>query len=449
VLLLEYGTDAPIMGAMSLLNLGSLAGCFVLAALAWAAGGCRRPLAWRTVLGAGALLLSLGAAVFLLPPTRPLLVAVNDGVIAVLEAGNSGARFLFGPLALDRGESTPGGEPSVGFVLAAQVLPAVIFFSALMALLYHLRVVQPLVRLFGRLFHKAMGLSGAEALSGSANIWVGVESALVVRPYLERMTPSELLTVLTCGMCTVASTTLAIYVAFLKDPFPQIAGHLLSASVIAIPAGALMSKLMLPQTRSPVTAGVLPEMEETSREPSAMAALTAGSWDGLKLAAGIATLLIAVLGLVGLVDLFLGKVTAPLAAPGEPPLSLGRILGWPFLPLAWLLGLPPSDVGTAARILGERAVLGEVVAYRHLGELAASRAVSERALVVLSYALCGFAHLASIGIFVGGTAVLAPSRRNDLAALAWKSFVAATLATLLTGAVAGIFYHGQRGVLGV
>ncbi len=432
------------------LNLGSLLGCLTLGVLAWAAGGFRRPVPWRTVRGAGALLLVLGAVVFWLPPTRTLLLAVNDVVLAVLAAGNAGARFLFGPLALNPGETTPAGEPAVGFVLAAQVLPAVIFFSALMALLYQLGLVQPVVKLFGWLFHRTLGLSGAEALSGSANIFVGVESALTVRPYLERMTASELLMVLTCGMCTVASTTLAIYVTFLRGPFPQIAGHLISASVIAIPAGALISKLMLPETGTPETLGAVPPMEEESaRERNSMAALAAGSWDGLKLAAGIATLLIAVLGMVGILDLALARVSAPFAESLGGPLNLSRILGWTFTPLAWLLGLERADVQGAARLLGERAVLTEVVAYRHLGDLAAAHSLSQRTVLVLSYALCGFAHVASVGIFVGGTAALAPSRRDDLAALAWRSFLAATLATLLTGAIAGVFYHGQRGILGV
>ena len=428
-------------------NLGSLAGCVVLAFLAWAAGGFRRPLPLRTLAGAGALLLILGAVVFWLPPARVILLGVNDLVLAVLEAGNAGARFLFGPLALSPGQTSPAGEPSVGFILAAQVLPAVIFFSALMALLYHLRLLQPVVRLFGRLFHRALGLSGAEALSGSANIFVGVESAMTIRPYLERMTPSELLVVLTCGMCTVASTTLAIYVTFLKDVFPRIAGHLISASVLSIPAAALVSKLMLPEAGSPETAGALPPIDEGARERNSIAALAAGSWDGLKLAAGIATLLIAVLGMVGILDLVLGKASAPFAASLGGPLDLSRILGWVFRPAAWLLGLGGSDAAAAARLLGERAVLTEVVAYRHLADLAATHAVSERALLVLSYALCGFAHVASVGVFVGGTAALAPSRRGDLAALGLRAFVAATLATLLTGAVAGLFYHGQTGIL--
>jgi CNT family concentrative nucleoside transporter len=389
----------------------------------------------------------LGAVVFWLPPARAVLLGVNDLVLAVLEAGNAGARFLFGPLALSPGQSSSAGEPSVGFVLAAQVLPAVIFFSALMALLYHLRLLQPVVRLFGRLFHRVLGLSGAEALSGSANIFVGVESAMTVRPYLERMTASELLLVLTCGMCTVASTTLAIYVTFLRDVFPRIAGHLISASVLSIPAAALVSKLMLPEEGCPETSESVPPIDDGARERNSIAALAAGSWDGLKLAAGIATLLIAVLGMVGILDLALGKASAPLAASIGGPLDLSRILGWIFRPAAWLLGLGGADASAAARLLGERAVLTEVVAYRHLAELAAAHAISGRAVLVLSYALCGFAHVASVGVFVGGTAALAPSRRGDIAALGLRAFVAATLATLLTGAVAGLFYRGQAGIL--
>lgn len=425
-----------------MLNFGSLAGCLALCAIAWAAGGFRRPIPWRTVAGGGALLALLGAAVFLFPPSRALFLWLNDAVLGVLGAGNAGARFLFGPLALNHGETTPGGDPSIGFVLAAQVLPAVIFFAALMALLYHLRLVQPVVRVMARVFKHFLGLSGAEALSGSANIFVGVEAALTVRPYLDRMTPSELLLVLTCGMCTVASTTLAIYVSFLQGTFPQIAGHLISASILAIPAGAVMAKLILPEDGRPATWGTLPAIHEEERERNALAALAAGAWEGLKLAAGIATLLIAVLGLAALLDLGLGYASAPFADALGGPLDLGRILAWAFTPLAWLLGIPGGDVTHAARLLGERAVLTEVVAYRHLADLSASGTISPRSVLVLSYALCGFAHVASVGIFIGGTAALAPKRRGDLSALAFKAFVAATLATLLTGAIAGVFEHG-------
>ena len=434
---------------MSLLNLTSLLGLFALSALAWAVGGMRRPIAWRPVIGSGLLMLALGAVVFLLPQTRYLLVVVNDFVVALLGASRAGAEFLFGPLALNPGEHTAAGEPSIGFILAAQVLPAVVFFAAVMEACYHLGLMQPVVRWFARLFKSTLRLSGAEALSSSANIFVGIEAAITVRPYLDRMTRSELLTLLVCSMATTASTTLALYVFFLQASFPQIAGHLMSASVLAIPAAVLVSKLILPETGEPETLGRLPELEGLPQHGNTFAALSAGAWEGMKLAVGIATLLIAVLGVVALVDLGLEKLTAPLADSLGGPLSLERLLGWLFMPLAWLMGLDSSDLSAAAQLLGKRIVLTEVVSYQQLGALAAAHSVTPRTLVILSYALCGFAHLTSMGIFVGGVAALAPSRRNDLASLGFRALVGATLATLLTGAVAGLFYHGQQGLLGL
>jgi len=250
-------------------------------------------------------------------------------------------------------------------------------------------------------------------------------------------------------MATTASTTLALYVFFLQPSFPQIAGHLVSASVLAIPAAVLVSKLILPETGEPETLGRLPELAGLPQHGNTFAALSAGAWEGMKLAVGIATLLIAVLGVVALVDLGLEKLTAPLADSLGGPLSLERLLGWLFMPLAWLMGLDSSDLSAAAQLLGKRIVLTEVVSYQQLGALAAAHSVTPRTLVILSYALCGFAHLTSMGIFVGGVAALAPSRRNDLASLGFRALVGATLATLLTGAVAGLFYHGQQGLLGL
>ena len=434
---------------MSHLNLVSLFGVAALAALAWIAGGCRRPVPWRTVAGCAALMFAVALFVFTVEPTRQALAAINDLIVGILNASRTGAQFLFGPLALNPGETTAAGEPSIGFVLATQVLPAVIFFAAVMAALYHLGAIQPVVRLFAHLFRRSLGLSGAEALVGSANIFFGVESATAVRPYLATMTRSELLTMLTTGMSTVASTTMALYVFFLQGSFPRIAGHLVSASVLSIPAAVLVSKVMLPETGTPVTLGSLPPMGEEERHGNTMAALAAGSWDGLKLAAGIATLLIAVLGVVGVFDTALAALTKPAAGMLGGPLTLDRILGWLFTPLAWLVGIERADLVTAARLLGKRALVTEVVAYRELGEMARAGAVSPRTLLLLSYALCGFTHVASVGIFVGGTAALAPSRRDDLAALGLRAFLASTLATLMTGAVAGVLYHGQQGVLGI
>jgi CNT family concentrative nucleoside transporter len=434
---------------MGVLNLVSLLGLLALGMLAWAAGGFRRPVPWRTVAGSALLMLALGVLVFLWQPTRRALVWVNDLVVLLLGASRAGAVYLFGPLALNPGESTAAGEPSIGFVLATQVLPAVIFFAALMAVFYHLGLIQPVIRLFARLFRNTLSLSGAEALAGSANIFVGVESATTVRPYLDGMTRSELLTLLTCAMSTVASTTLALYVFFLEETFPQIAGHLISASVLSIPAAVLVSKLMLPETGSPATLGGLPPIGDARRHGNTMAALTAGAWDGLRLAAGIAALLIAVLGVVGVVNVLLAKATSPLAGALGGTVTLERILGWVFTPLASLLGVGTADLPEAGRLLGERVLLTEIVAYRELGSLAAAGTVSPRTLVVLSYALCGFSHMASLGIFVGGIAALAPSRRDDLAALGLRALVGSTLATLMTGALAGLLYHGQAGVLGL
>ena len=431
---------------MSWLNLVSLLGCLVFATVAWLIGGCRRPVPWRTVLGSAALMLALCVIIFWLPATRGVLLALNDAVVAVLNSASGGATFLFGPLALSPGQSTGGGEPSVGFILAAQILPAVIFFAALMSALYHLGLIQPVVRLLGRLFHRSLRLSGAEALAGSSTIFFGVESAATVRPYLEKMTRSELLTVLACGMSTVASTTLAIYVLFLRDVFPQIAGHLISASVISIPAAAMLSKLILPETETPATAGSVPPAAPGDRHSNTVAALASGSWDGLKLAAGISTLLIAVLGVVGVLDLILTKLTTPLL---ETPLTLGGILSWLFTPAAWLVGIEASDLPEAGRLLGERVILTEIPSYRELGQLAAAGTLTPRTLLILSYALCGFTHLASMGIFVGGFAALAPARRNDLASLGPRALAAAILATLTTGALAGLFYYGQQGLLGL
>ncbi len=424
-------------------------GFVVLAALGWAAGGFARPVRWRTVLGSVSLMLVMGLLVFAVPGSRRVLIAINDAVVALLTAGGEGALFLFGPLAVGPGSSTPAGEPSVGFVLAAQVLPAVVFFAALMAACYHLGIVQPIVRVLARLFHRTLALSGAESLAGGSNIFVGVESAMAVRPYLASMTRSELLTLMTCGMSTVAATTLALYVLFLQDTFPLIAGHLVSASVMSIPAAAMVSKLILPEMDQPVTLGRVPEGQVADPQPNTLAALMTGSSDGLRMAGGIAALLIAVLGVVALVDLALTTLTSPLAGAVDGPVDLSRILGWVFMPLAWLLGIEGADLPAAARILGARTVLTEVVAYQQLAEIASNQQVSARTIVILSYALCGFAHLASVGIFVGGISALAPERRTDLAVLGPKALIGATLATLMTGALAGMFYWGQESLLGL
>ena len=423
----------------------SLAGFVVFAGLAWLLSRHRRQIAWRTIAWGAALQLLIGLIIFRLPVSQRVLLWLNDAVLALLNASKSGSTFLFGPLA-----AGPGETGSVGFILVFQVLPVVIFFAAFTAMLYHLRVLQVFVRLFARLFHRTMRISGAESLSSAANIFVGIESALVVRPYLERMTRSELLLILTTGMATVASSVLGVYVGFLSGVFPQIAGHLISASILAIPACVVVSKLLLPETETPETLAAVPPEDESERSKTLIGAIIQGAMDGLKLAAGISALLIAILGIVALIDKILGVASSwfGISARLGEPLSIVKLLGWIFYPFAYLLGIQSSDVPVAARLLGERVILTEVFSYNHLAQLISSGQItSPRTVIILSYALCGFAHVAAVAIFVGGTAALAPTRRDDLASLGLRALLAATLATLMTGCVAGIFSGGDASLI--
>src|SRR5215217_5781127 len=418
----------------------SVAGFIVFAGIAWLLSTDRPKIAWKTIAWGVSLQLLIGLIIFRLPVSHRVFLWLNDAVLVLLNASKSGSVFLFGPLAM-----SPGESGSIGFILVFQVLPVVIFFAAFTSMLYHLRVLQVFVRLFAKLFHRTMRISGAESLSSAANIFVGIESALVVRPYLERMTRSELLLILTTGMATVASSVLGVYVAFLAGVFPQIAGHLISASILAIPACVVVSKLLIPETETPETLAAVPPEDESERSGNLIGAIIEGAMDGLKLAAGISALIIAILGIVALVDKLLGVASSWFGM--SEPLSIVRILGWLFYPFAFLLGVQTSDVPIAARLLGERVILTEVFSYNHLAQAISSGQITDpRTVVIMSYALCGFAHVAAMAIFVGGTAVLAPTRRDDLASLGPRALLAATLATLMTGCVAGIF-SGAESVL--
>ena len=408
----------------------SVLGLAGLIAIAWICSSGRRSFPWRTVIAGLAAVLLLGWMVFRFPGSRAVIGLLNDAALAVLGAGQKGADYLFGPLA-----AGPGQPGSVGFVMLFQVFPVIVFISALAAAAYHLRLVQPVVWVLAKIFRRVLRISGAEALTSAANLFVGVEAALVVRPYLAAMTRSELLVLLTCGMATTTAGVLGLYVLFLKEVFPGIAGHLLAASVLAIPAAIVMAKIVEPETGTPVTAHGVPRVDQIAREPSLMAAIITGATDGGKLVGGICLLLLAVLGLVALVDLGLAQL------PGG--LTLAELCRRPAYPLAWLAGVPTADLAVGAKLLGERVLLTEVVPFQELAKLTASGGIQDpRTVVILAYALCGFAHIPSVAIFVGGTAVLCPERRADLASLGWKALLAATLATLMTGAIAGLFATG-------
>jgi len=413
---------------MDIYNLVSFAGLFVLMALAWVLSKHRRRMNFRCIaLGVG-MQLGFGLIVFRAPGSRERFEWLNDVVLRVLTAAQAGQAFLFGPLA-DQAKTG-------GFVLGIQALPVIIFFSALMGLLYYLRIMPVIIRAFAWVFTKLMRISGAESLCASSNIFVGIESVTTIRPCLHRRTRSEFCTILTAGMATVASSTLAVYVGFLHNVFEGIAGHLISASILSAPAAIVMSKILYPEDGEPVTMGKLVRAE-IERESGAIDAIVSGAMAGVKLVVGICALLIAFLGMIALIDLALGGIGGWLGAE----LSLGRILGYVFRPLAAVIGVPWADCPLAGELLGQRLIATEIPAYVQLNEaINTEQFAHPRSAVVIAYGLCGFAHVASLAIFVGGTAALVPERRKDLASVGPRALLAATLACLMTAAVAGTFF---------
>ncbi len=413
-------------------NLVSLFGLGGLIGLAWIFSNNKKAVNWRLVSVGVAMQMAIGLVVFILPQGREAFWQLNQFIVKVLEVSTQGTEFVFGPLALP-----PGEKGSLGFILAFQTLPAIIFFSALMSILYFIRVMPWMIRQFALAFSKSMGISGAESVSAASNIFVGIESALTILPHLPKMTKSELTTVLTAGMATVASNVLVFYVFSLKDSFPAIAGHLVSASLLSAPAAIVMSKILYPETGTPETLGqaIHPHYE---KENNLFEAIINGSKAGLSLIAGILALLIAVLGLVALVDLGLTEVGSWF---GAESFSLSLIFGYLFYPLTLLIGVPYADAALISEIIGKRMVLTEFVSYLELGKAMRQGQIHDpRSLVIASYALCGFAHFASLSIFIGGIATLVPSQTKNLSQIGFRALVAATLACLMTGAIAGIFY---------
>jgi CNT family concentrative nucleoside transporter len=418
-------------------RLVSLFGLFFLLVLAWLAARERRHVNFRLIFTGLLVQWIFAFIVFRLPSGVVIFSWLNDGVLRLISFAKEGLYFLFGPLAVSPGETGPMGETSPGFILAFQVLPAIIFFSSLISLLYYLNIVPALIKVFAKVFTYLMRISGAEALCASSSIFVGIESALTVRPYIQDMTRSELCTVLTTGMGTIASTVLALYVGFLHREFPSIAGHLISASVISAPAAIIMSKLVVPETETPRTLGVRVQIAKDGRSTTWIESIIHGANDGVKLCVGIITLLLAFLGLLSMCNWFLGFVGSKLFGMD---LSLQVILKYLYYPLAMAMGVPLQDAGPVATLLGERTIVTEVVAYQHLDQFIQTGTLTDpRSITIASYALCGFAHVASLAIFVGGFSALAPTRARDLAKLSFRALYAATLACLMTGCVAGLF----------
>lgn len=389
----------------------------------------RRSVRWRSI-GLGMLLLVGFAVLSLRTPLQHVFSWGNELVNQLLGFSQQGAAFVFGPLV---------DSEKIGFVFAFQVLPSVVFFAALMSALYYVGVMPWLVRRGGQLLMRSLGTSGPESFSTVADVFVGqTEAPLVIRPYLARLTQSELMACMTAGFATTSGSVLAAYVVMLRDKVPNIAGHLIACSVMAAPASLVIAKLMWPESEvSSAVAEHAQLQEEPARAQGLLDAITQGTGDGLRLAANVGAMLIAFLALSALVDAVLHWLGERLF---QQDWSLAQLFGWVFAPLAWLLGVSAGDVAKVASLLGQKTVLNEFVAYTTLSsELARDPAwISERSRVLASYALCGFANFGSIGIQIGGYASLAPERRADFARVAPRAMFAGLLTTCLVSCVAGL-----------
>jgi len=400
----------------------SFGGLVVIGVLAWLCGSERRRVPWRVVAWGAGLQLALGALLLRTETGRRFFVAVNEGVDGLVRFTDAGTLFMFGPLK------------QLGFSFVIEVIPIIIFMGALFGVLYHLGLVQWLVGLLARALARSMGLSGAESLAAVANIFVGMtEAPLMVRPYLERMTRSELFCVMTTGMATIAGSVLVAYAKMLGEQ--DYAGHLVTASLLSAPAGVMVAKLMVPETETPVThvaAGALVARSSIN----VIDAAAEGAIAALRLAAYVAALLIAFVALIAMVNAGVGALGELVGAGG---LTLERIFGFAFAPLALLMGVAPGDALEVGSLLGVKTVLNEFLAYQDLAGQIAEGAISRRSAVIASYGLCGFANFGSLAILIGGMGGMAPARRGEIAALGLRSIAAGTFASAMTGCVAGIF----------
>jgi len=411
--------------------LQSAAGIAALLAIAWIISENRRAVSWKQA-GVG-LAVTFATAVILLkvPGVAAAFAAINYGVDAIAAATRAGTSFVFGYLgggALPYELKVPGAE----FVLALQALPIVLVMSVLTTLLFYWRILPPIVRGFSWLLERTLGVGGAVGLSTAANIFLGmVEAPLFIRPYLARLTRSELFMVMTGGMAGIAGTVLVIYATILGPLIPEAAGHLVIASVLGAPAAILISAIMVPDAGGARTAGALGEPEPVAA--STMDAIVKGTASGLELLLNICAMLIVLVALVHLANAILGV----LPAVGGAPITLQRVLGTAMAPVCWLMGIPWSQAVTAGGLMGIKTILNEFIAYIELSKLPAD-ALDERSRLIMLYAMCGFANFGSLGIMIGGLATMAPERRDDVVALGLKSIVSGTLATCLIGAIVGV-----------
>ncbi|HGY2267400.1 NupC/NupG family nucleoside CNT transporter [Morganella sp. GD04133] len=417
----------------------SLVGMAVLIFIAVLFSSDRRAIKLRTVTGAFIIQVLIGALVLYVPVGRKILLAMSNGVASVIGYGQKGMDFIFGGLVSDKMFEVFGGG---GFVFALRVLPVIVFFSSLIAVLYYLGIMQLVIKILGGGLQKLLGTSRTESLSATANIFVGqTEAPLVVRPYISGMTNSELFAVMCGGLASVAGSVLAGY-AQMGVPLE----YLIAASFMAAPGGLLFAKLMVPETehfddRREAMAG----MAEEERPANIIDAAASGASSGMQLALNVGAMLLAFIALIALINGILAGIGGWL---DYPQLSLELILGWVFSPIAFLIGVPWNEAMTAGSFIGQKVVVNEFVAYMNFGEYlkpdtqviaAGLQPLSDHTKAIISFALCGFANLSSVAILLGGLGGMAPNRRKDVARLGMKAVMAGTLSNLMSATIAGFF----------
>ena len=414
-------------------RLFSLFGMVVILAIAWALSTDRKAIRGRTVAWGLGLQLVLALFVLKTPIGQEVFSWVGAKITRVLNLSYVGSDFVFGPLGIQGGGQLPvkvgdlTGTAAQGFIFAFQILSTIIFVAAMFAILYHLGVMQVIVRAVAKLMTRLMGASGAESLNVAASIFMGqTEAPLTIRPFLNKMTQSELMCVMTAGMAHVSGSIMAAYIAFGVE-----AKHLLAAVIMTAPGTILLAKMLVPETGTPETAGTV-KLDDQRVDANVLGAAARGTSDGLHLALNVAAMLISFMSLVALVNLLLGKLGGLVGLP----LSLEAILGYAFMPMALVMGVPWKDAFAIGDLLGTRMVLNELIAYSRLGALKAT--LDPRTFTIATYALCGFANFSSIGIQIGGIGALAPERRGDLARLGLRALLAGTFANFLTACIAGV-----------
>ncbi|RJP91603.1 MAG: nucleoside:proton symporter [Desulfobacteraceae bacterium] len=412
------------------MNVQSFFGFCLFAGIAWCFSERRRLFPLRIVLIGMGMQIILGVVLLRFSLVRSGFLYLNRAVMALEAATHAGTAFVFGFVG---GGTAPYeiAYPQASFILAFQTMPLVLVISALSAILFHWGILQKIVKGFSWVLEKTLRIGGAEGLGVSVNIFVGmVEAPLLVGPYVRHMTRSELFTLMTSGMATIAGTVMVLYASILDPVIPNVIGHILIASIISAPAAIVVAKIMVPET-SPLTAGELAAPETAS---GTMDAITRGTEQGLSLLLNIIAMIIVLVALVHLVNAIM---TGVLPLSGGEPITLQRVLGWLMSPVVWLMGIPWGEAPTAGALMGTKTILNELIAYLDLRNLPEG-ALSERSRLIMTYALCGFANPGSLGIMIAGMGGIAPDRRGDIVSLGLRSVVAGTLATCMTGSVVGM-----------